>query len=122
MSPFKTLIIGLAAFSLPRFSIAGSSASDPCATVGGKTYAPPADVIACQKSFPFNETLRQNVLNNIARVLDFFTFEDFYLNSPPPFEESTTDIRADLARINSTTYEVFLWPSCGYDWLILTSV
>ena len=85
---------------------AATAASDPCVKVAGLEFADPADAIACQKSFPFNETLRQNVLTVISRVFDFYTFEDYYLNSPPPFQESTTNIRADIARINSTYYEV----------------
>lgn len=80
--------------------------NDPCAKIGGLQFVIPAEAIACQKSFPFNETLRQNVLTTVSRVFDFYTFEDFYLNSPPPFQESTTNIRADLARLNSTKYEV----------------
>jgi hypothetical protein len=83
-----------------------TAASDPCVKVTDLLFADPADAIACQKSFPFNETLRQNVLTVISRVFDFYTFEDYYLNSPPPFQESTTNIRADIARINSTYYEV----------------
>jgi hypothetical protein len=76
----------------------------PCAKVAGRHFVDPVDAIACQKSFPFNETLRQNVLSVISRVFDFYTFEDFYLLSPPPFQESTTDIRAEILRINSTRY------------------
>jgi hypothetical protein len=79
---------------------------DPCAKVAGQNFVEPADAIACQKSFPFNETLRQNVLSVVSRVFDFYTFEDFYLDSPPPFQESTTDIRAEISRINSTLYAV----------------
>jgi len=79
---------------------------DPCAKVAGRHFVDPGDAIACQKSFPFNETLRQNVLSVVSRVFDFYTFEDFYLHSPPPFQESTTDIRAEIRRINSTRYAV----------------
>ena len=82
------------------------AASDPCVNIGGKTFAAPADVLACEKSFPFNETLRQNVLTAIARVFDFYAFEEYYLSSPPPFQESTADIRKALTRINSTNYAV----------------
>ena len=85
---------------------AATAASDPCVKVAGLQFADPADAIACQKSFPFNETLRQNVLTVVSRVFDFYTFEDFYLNSPPPFQESTTNIRADISRINVTFYLV----------------
>ena len=79
---------------------------DPCAKIAGLTFVDPADAISCQKSFPFNEGLRQNVLSVVSRVFDFYTFEDFYLNSPPPFQESTKDIRAEISRINSTQYTV----------------
>lgn len=105
MSFVNGFVLGLMALSLPVISFADSSA-DPCAKIAGKIYAPSVDALACQKSFPFNETLRQNVLTNIARVFDFFTFEDFYLDSPPPFEESTVDIRAAIAKINSSAYAV----------------
>ncbi|KAH8990807.1 hypothetical protein EDB92DRAFT_724534 [Lactarius akahatsu] len=81
-----------------------AAASDPCVKVAGLPFVDPADAIACQKSFPFNETLRQNVLSVVSRVFDFYTFEGFYLNSPPPFQESTRNIRADIARINATHY------------------
>ncbi|KIP04036.1 hypothetical protein PHLGIDRAFT_121058 [Phlebiopsis gigantea 11061_1 CR5-6] len=39
-------------------------AADPCAQFAGQNFVPPAQALACLKSFPFNETLRQNVLNN----------------------------------------------------------
>ncbi|EKM57181.1 uncharacterized protein PHACADRAFT_160711 [Phanerochaete carnosa HHB-10118-sp] len=87
------------------FVKAAPAVSDPCAIFAGQTFVAPSQALACLKSFPFNETLRQNVLTVISRVFDFYTFEDFYLNSPPPFQESTTNIRADIARINSTKYE-----------------
>jgi hypothetical protein len=79
---------------------------DPCIKIVGLSFVDPVDVIACQKSFPFDEDLRQNVMDVVSRVFDFYTFEDFYLNSPPPFQDSTTDIRAEIARINSTKYAV----------------
>ncbi|KAH9947801.1 hypothetical protein B0H21DRAFT_876506 [Amylocystis lapponica] len=79
--------------------------SDPCAAIAGQTYVAPADAMACLTSFPFNETLRQNVLTVVSRVFDFYTFEDYYLHSPPPFQASTVNIRAELSRINSTAYD-----------------
>ena len=86
--------------------VAAPATGDPCAAIAGKPFVPPADALACLKSFPFNETLRQNVLQTVSRVFDFFTFEEFYLNSPPPFQESTKNIRAELARIGRTQYAV----------------
>ena len=87
-------------------SAAPNGGADPCAKFAGQSFVVPSEALACLKSFPFNETLRQNVLTNIARVFDFFTFEEFYLNSPSPFQESTTNIRADIARINRTRFAV----------------
>ncbi|KAI0058356.1 hypothetical protein BV25DRAFT_1919409 [Artomyces pyxidatus] len=97
---------GLLALSagLPSLAAPSYGSTDPCAKIGGQTFVAPADAIACQKSFPLNETIKANVLNNIARVFDFFTFEDYYLHSPYPFQESTTNIRRDIARINATKY------------------
>lgn len=108
-SPSRTFV--LAAMTTALNSIIASptavtAATDPCAAIAGQTFVSVADALACQKSFPFNETLRQNVLSVVSRVFDFYTFEDYYLDSPPPFQESTTNIRSELARINSTVYEV----------------
>ncbi|KAH9849012.1 hypothetical protein C2E23DRAFT_841425 [Lenzites betulinus] len=82
-----------------------SHGTDPCTKIAGKTFMSPPDALACMRSFPFNETLRQNVLQVVSRVFDFYTFEDYYLNSPPPFQDSTVNIRAELARINRTSYK-----------------
>ncbi|KAF8525560.1 hypothetical protein BU17DRAFT_41653 [Hysterangium stoloniferum] len=84
--------------------IAAQNAHDPCVKVAGKEFVAPADALACLKSFPFNETIRQNVIATVSGVFDFYTFEDYYLNSPPPFQESTIDIRAELARIGNASY------------------
>lgn len=92
---FSTLALG-----------APSPAADPCAEIAGLTFTLPALALACEKSFPFNETLRQNVLTTVSRVFDFYTFEDYYLNSPPPFQESTINIRAELSKLNTTKFAV----------------
>ncbi|THH27364.1 hypothetical protein EUX98_g6832 [Antrodiella citrinella] len=104
MHSLKSLVVS-AGLSVSILAVTAAPQADPCAKFAGQTFVVPADALACLKSFPFNETLRQNVIGNIAGVFDFYTFEDFYLNSPPPFQESTTNIRADIARINSTKYE-----------------
>ena len=36
-------------------------AADPCTVISNQTWASPADVRACFKSNPFNETARDNV-------------------------------------------------------------
>lgn len=78
---------------------------DPCKIISEKLpFVPPEEALACLRSFPFNETIRQNVLANANGVLDFFTFEPYYLNSPAPFQESTINIRAELKRIARQKY------------------
>ena len=89
--------------------------ADPCASFAGQSFVVPAQALACLKSFPFNDTLRQNVISVISGVFDFYTFEDFYLDSPPPFQESTANIRAIIAHINNTHYEVCMSSRCSLD-------
>ncbi|KAF8310106.1 hypothetical protein DL93DRAFT_2214513 [Clavulina sp. PMI_390] len=81
-----------------------SRASDPCAQIAGQAFVDPALALGCLRSFPYNETLKQNVLTVVSRSLDFFTFEDEQLASPPPFQESSVNLRAQIARINATKY------------------
>jgi len=83
---------------------------DACAAIAGETFSKPPDALACLRSFSFNETLRQNVLGTVSRVLDSYTYEDYYPKSSFPFPNEV-NIRAELARINSTPYVVSL---CGY--------
>jgi hypothetical protein len=99
-------IIGILSALLWQFPGLHVVAQDPCTKFANKTYIPPSDALACIQSFPFNETLRQNILTVVDRVFNFYTFEDYYLNSSPPFQESTVNIRAEIARINSTAYAV----------------
>lgn len=80
--------------------------TDACVNIAGFQFVDPADAIACQKSFSFDESLRQNVLSVVSGVFDFYTFEDFYLNSPRPFQESSSNIRSHIWRISRTQYDV----------------
>ncbi|KAA1476881.1 hypothetical protein DENSPDRAFT_536011 [Dentipellis sp. KUC8613] len=102
---WSILLLALAISLGSPSSHAAPTSSDPCADIAGQTFVPMPDLLACQRSFPFNETLRQNILTVISRVFDFYTFEDYYLDSPPPFQESTANIRAEISRINSTQYD-----------------
>lgn len=104
---FKFARFGLLPALLSKVLLAAATdAHDPCTIIAGQQVVDPAHAIACQKSFPFNETLRQNVLSVVSRVFDFYTFEDYYFDLPKPFHKSSTDIRAQIKRINSTRYAV----------------
>lgn len=81
-------------------------ASDPCAAIAGKTYSVPSQALACLTSFAYNETIKTNVITNAERVTDFYSFESFYKDSPPPFQESTVQIRDEFSRIRGATYDV----------------
>lgn len=109
-TPFIRAELLLAEILLVTAASTGAFSTDPCVKIAGSQYVDPADAIACQKSFAFNETLKQNLLSVVSGVFDSFTFEDYYLSSPPPFEESTTNIRAEIARINATKYAVSTFP------------
>lgn len=109
MRVMKTSFGDLAvAFSLLTSSIASPyepREEDPCAKIAGKPFVAPADARVCLNYFPFNETLRQNVLDVVSKVFDFYTFEDYYLAPVPEFGQPAVNIREELARINSSTYE-----------------
>ena len=100
----ESMIFGLSIFFMAAATVAPVR-SDPCAAIAGTLFATPAESLACLRSFPFNETLRQNVLSIVSRVFDFYTFEDYYPNTSPPFQ-NMVDIRAELARIESSSYSV----------------
>jgi hypothetical protein len=109
-----TTMVGRAVF-LSSLAIVGSSVyaapsvsrnHDPCAVIANQTYVPVAQARACVSSFPFNQTLRENVMDVVTKIFNFYTFEDYYYNSPAPFQESTRNIPAGIARINSAKYSV----------------
>lgn len=64
----KLVTLAFSSLSLSGLTFA-APAADPCVKIANQTFVPPADALACQKSFPFNETLRRNVMTNVARVL-----------------------------------------------------
>jgi hypothetical protein len=45
------------------------------------------------------------VVTAISRVIDFYSFEDYYYNSPPPFHDSTVNIRGELASLGKNKYK-----------------
>ena len=105
-TPFFCAGLLLAKTLLVTAASTGTVSADPCVKIAGFQYVDPADAMACQKSFAFNETLKQNLLSVVSGVFDSFTFENYYLSSPAPFGESTTNIRAEIARMNATKYAV----------------
>ncbi|PCH36916.1 hypothetical protein WOLCODRAFT_109384 [Wolfiporia cocos MD-104 SS10] len=107
MSSLTVALAALAATAtLPGVSVAAPASRDvdPCAKIAGQEFVVPADAMACLTYFPFNATLRQNVLDVVSKVFDFYTFEDYYLEPVPEFQQPAVLIREELARINSTEY------------------
>ena len=90
----------------PSLIDAATIPSDPCAIIAGQSFVTPSKAIACLESFPYSEAIKTNVMSNAERVMDFFTFEPFYKDSPPPFQESTVQIREEFSRIRDTKYNV----------------
>ncbi|EJF59301.1 hypothetical protein DICSQDRAFT_156307 [Dichomitus squalens LYAD-421 SS1] len=80
-------------------------AADPCATIGGKTWAAPADVRACYQSFPVNETEKANIIEVVNKTLAFHTSVNYEKLAPPPFTlDVHEDLLRDLARIQHQKY------------------
>lgn len=97
-----------AALQAPSLIYAAPVDSDPCTAIADKPFVVPSQALACLTSFPYNETIQTNVMSNAERVMDFFSFEPYYKNSPSPFQESTVQIREEFSRIKRTEYKASL--------------
>jgi len=113
----RLLLFGL----LPVLLSKAQDTSDHCSKVAGKDFVDPLDAEACLASFPFNDTLKDNVLSIVSGSLDFYTWEAQYLDLPPPFHEASWDIRAKIEWINQTRYDVSTSPAPG-DILLIDGV
>ncbi|KAG9125262.1 hypothetical protein FRC07_008331 [Ceratobasidium sp. 392] len=93
-------------FGLPAAVLAVvPRAKDPCAKIAGKAWVKPSKVNACLSYFPFNATLRDNVVDVVSKTFaQFHTSTSFHLNMPDPFTDDTVDLIGELNRIKSTTY------------------
>lgn len=69
------------------------------------TVNDPRDVVACLKSFPFREDLRQNIMDVAETAINLHTYETISLNAPAPFQDSTVNLKAEFARIRNQQYE-----------------
>jgi len=106
------LLVRLLLFGfLPVLLSKAQDTSDHCSKVAGKDFVDPLDAEACLASFPFNDTLKDNVLSIVSGSLDFYTWEAQYLDLPPPFHEESWDIRAKIKWINQTRYDVSTSPA-----------
>lgn len=115
MRAATTPLLALAASSIVSAGLISprASHSDPCAAIAGQAYVDPALALGCLKSFPVNETIKENVLAVVSGALDFFTFEAEQIHAPAPFQESSVNLRAQLARIAKTKYAVSTrWFDC----------
>jgi len=104
-SVLATLASALPAPPFQRRNNGGNGTYDACSVIAGQDLSEPSDVVACLKSFPFNETVRQNSLEVVRKILPFYTYETEAYDAPAPFQESTVKLPEELARIESATYE-----------------
>ncbi|KAJ9127060.1 hypothetical protein QFC24_001293 [Naganishia onofrii] len=79
--------------------------AEACSYIATQTLNDPRDVVACLKSFPFREDLRQNVLAVAESVASFYTYETSAVNSPAPYQESTVDLEGEFNRIRYQHYD-----------------
>ncbi|KIJ52329.1 hypothetical protein M422DRAFT_243123 [Sphaerobolus stellatus SS14] len=78
---------------------------DPCVAIGGQTWVSPAAVRACFRSFPLNETLKQNTIEVINKTLNFQTSINYQIQAPPPFSQDVhVDVVSELNRISRQQY------------------
>ncbi|KAG8680915.1 hypothetical protein FRC09_017881, partial [Ceratobasidium sp. 395] len=101
----------LFALGLPTAALAAGTSrlntrqSDPCAAIAPKGWYKPSQVLSCLQSFSYNETLRNNVVDNVSKTFNFHTSVSFHLNMPDPFTDDTVDLQGELRRIRATKYD-----------------
>ncbi|KAG9128409.1 hypothetical protein FRC07_013749 [Ceratobasidium sp. 392] len=84
---------------------ATAQAQDPCTKIARETWIKPSEVNACLSYFPFNATLRDNVVDVLSKTFaQFHASTSFHLNAPDPFTSNTVDLIGELKRVRSTTY------------------
>ncbi|CAE6440645.1 unnamed protein product [Rhizoctonia solani] len=99
----KSLLLGLGTAAAVAGELAETTA-DPCVAIAGQQFVAPSAAMACLKSFPYNATLANNVLDVVTKVTPFFTFEAWQKKTPAPFTESSSNLEVEFARIRATTY------------------
>ncbi|CEL60461.1 hypothetical protein RSOLAG1IB_09654 [Rhizoctonia solani AG-1 IB] len=83
-----------------------SRQSDPCTKIVNQAWSKPSEVSSCLSSFPFNATLRDNVMDVLSRTFSqFHTSTNFHLKMPDPFTDDTVDLIGEFQRIRTTTYK-----------------
>ncbi|KAG8748584.1 hypothetical protein FRC10_003718 [Ceratobasidium sp. 414] len=101
----------LFALGLPTAALAAHTSrldarqSDPCAAIAPKGWYKPSQVLSCLQSFPYNETLRDNIVDVVSKTFNFHTSVSFHLNMPDPFTDDTVDLQGELRRIRATKYD-----------------
>ncbi|CAE6473612.1 unnamed protein product [Rhizoctonia solani] len=83
-----------------------SRQSDPCTKIVNQAWSKPSEVSLCLSSFPFNATLRDNVVDVLSQTFSqFHTSTNFHLKMPDPFTDDTIDLLGEFQRIRKTTYK-----------------
>ncbi|KAG8754098.1 hypothetical protein FRC12_011314 [Ceratobasidium sp. 428] len=103
-----SLLGSLGALALARLVAASGipeRVADPCGAIAGQAYSTPSAALACLKSFPYNITLANNVMEVVTKATPFFTFEDWQKHTPAPFNEATSNLDVEFARIKATKYK-----------------
>ncbi|CAE6430353.1 unnamed protein product [Rhizoctonia solani] len=99
------LLLALGLSTLVSGSPLHVTQADPCATISNTTWLKPSEIHSCLSYFPFNATLRDNIVDVLSKTFDqFHTSTKFHLNMLEPFKDVTIDILGELQRIKQSTY------------------
>ncbi|CAE6419408.1 unnamed protein product [Rhizoctonia solani] len=98
-------IFALATAALAAGSPLQPRQSDPCTAIATKGWYKPSQVLSCIQSFPYNETLRDNIVDVVSKTFNFHTSVSFHLNMPDPYTDDTVDLQGELRRIGRTKYD-----------------
>ncbi len=98
-------LLGLVSLAL------ATTRDDPCdfatpnfASDQTKYYATPSEALACFRSIPFREDVRQNALKVVRYFLELYSYKELVKDSGPPYDLAI-DWESELSTIGKNTYE-----------------
>ncbi|KAJ7114068.1 hypothetical protein C8R44DRAFT_796238 [Mycena epipterygia] len=77
--------------------------SDPCTLASASTWVSSTVAHACELNVPFNKTRSLAVVESAIKSLQYYSLENWFLNSPNPLIPHNVNVRALLESVQTTT-------------------
>ncbi|KAF7371141.1 hypothetical protein MSAN_00749500 [Mycena sanguinolenta] len=81
-------------------------AADPCTLATASTWVSSEIAHACELNVPFDKARSVSVINSTIQALQYYSLENWFLNSPDPLIPHNVNVRALLENVQKTTSTV----------------